>query len=77
MTIIEWEKEESVAVIKMCNGANKQNLEFAEQMNACFDEILGNGPVVCGVDSSVMATRIAFAAIKSAAEGRIVKISEI
>jgi predicted dehydrogenase len=49
----------------------------AHAMDKFVDEILGNGPVVCGVDSSVMATRIAFAAIKSAAEGRIVKISEI
>ncbi len=45
MTIIEWEKKESVAIIKMCNGANKQNLEFAEQMNTCFDEILDNEDV--------------------------------
>lgn len=40
MEIIEWEKNESVAVINMCNGANKQNLEFVKQMNRCFDEIL-------------------------------------
>ena len=40
MAIIEWEKNESVAVINMCNGPNKQNLAFVEQMNQCFDEIL-------------------------------------
>ncbi|MCF6177471.1 MAG: Gfo/Idh/MocA family oxidoreductase [Victivallaceae bacterium] len=49
----------------------------AHAMDNFVDEILGNGPVVCGVDSSVMATRVAFAAIKSAKEGRIVKMSEI
>jgi enoyl-CoA hydratase/carnithine racemase len=40
MAVIEWEKQKSIAVIKMCNGANKQNLEFATQMNQCFDEII-------------------------------------
>ena len=40
MAVIEWEKKESVAVINMCNGPNDQNLEFATQMNKCFDDIL-------------------------------------
>lgn len=39
MQVIKWEKKESVAIISMCNGANKQNLIFVEQMNQCFDEI--------------------------------------
>jgi hypothetical protein len=33
--------------------------------------------MVCGVDDAVMATRVAFAAIKSVAEHRVVKLSEI
>ncbi len=40
MAVIKWEKNQSVAVVNMCNGANKQNLEFAIQMNKCFDEII-------------------------------------
>ena len=40
MAVIEWKKEGGVAVVTMCNGANKQNQEFAKQMNRCFDEIL-------------------------------------
>ncbi|MFH2092038.1 MAG: enoyl-CoA hydratase/isomerase family protein [Pseudomonadota bacterium] len=40
MAIIEWEKNESVGIINMCNGANRQNLEFVAQMNQCFDQIL-------------------------------------
>ncbi len=40
MAIIEWEKNESVAIINMCNGPNKQNLTFVAQMNQCLDEIL-------------------------------------
>ena len=40
MAIIEWEKNESVGIINMCNGANKQNPQFVAQMNQCFDQIL-------------------------------------
>lgn len=40
MAVIEWKKEGGVAVVTMCNGANRQNQEFAKQMNRCFDEIL-------------------------------------
>lgn len=40
MAVIEWEKSETVAVIKMNNTANKQNLVFADTMNKVFDEIL-------------------------------------
>ena len=40
MAVIEWRKENQIAVVEMCNGANKQNRKFAERMNLCFDEIL-------------------------------------
>jgi len=40
MKLIRWEKEENIAVITMCNATNRQNLEFAQQMNLCFDRIL-------------------------------------
>ena len=49
----------------------------AHALELFVDEIRGQGPVVCGVDDAVMATRVAFAAIKSAAEHRPVKLSEI
>ncbi|OGR21740.1 MAG: enoyl-CoA hydratase [Desulfobacula sp. RIFOXYA12_FULL_46_16] len=39
MPVIEWLKDGSVAVIRMCNTANKQNLVFVEEMNRCLDEI--------------------------------------
>ncbi|MFP5229462.1 MAG: Gfo/Idh/MocA family protein [Acidobacteriota bacterium] len=41
------------------------------------DQILGQGPVVCSVDDAVAATRIAFAAIRSAHEKRTVPLHEI
>ncbi len=49
----------------------------AHAMDNFVDEILGKGPAVCGVDDAVMATRVAFAAIKSAHENRIVKLDEL
>lgn len=49
----------------------------AHALEYFVDEINGTGKMVCGVDDAVMATRVAFAAIKSAAEHRVVKLSEI
>jgi enoyl-CoA hydratase/carnithine racemase len=40
MKIVQWEKQNDIAVITMCNEANRQNLVFAEQMNLCLDQIL-------------------------------------
>ena len=41
------------------------------------EQIEGNGPVVCSVDDAVLATRVAFAAIKAAMEKRVVRLAEI
>lgn len=49
----------------------------AHAIDRFVDEINGQGPVVCGVDDAVMATRVAFAAIRSANEGRIVRLDEV
>ncbi len=49
----------------------------AHALERFVDEINGKGAVVCGVDDAVMATRVAFAAIKSAKENRMVKLSEV
>ena len=48
----------------------------AHLLERFIDQVLG-GPEVCGVDSSVLATRVAFAAIKSSHERRVVKLEEI
>lgn len=42
MAVIEWKKDGTVAVVTMCNGANRQNLNFAQRMNGIFDEILAD-----------------------------------
>lgn len=48
MAIIEWEKDETVGIITMCNGANKQNPQFVEEINRCFDEVLED-PEICSI----------------------------
>ena len=40
MTVIDWNKDGSVAVISMINNENRHNLEFANQMEQIFDDIL-------------------------------------
>jgi len=42
-----------------------------------IDEINGHGPMVCGIEDAVQATRVAFAAIKAANEKRVVELVEI
>ena len=49
----------------------------AHAMDRFVDEIRGEGPVVCGVDDAVAATRVSFAAMKSAHEHRAVKLEEV
>jgi predicted dehydrogenase len=49
----------------------------AHAIGRFVDQINGVGPEVCGVDSAVLATRVAFAAIRSAHERRIVGLQEI
>jgi predicted dehydrogenase len=79
-----WLEKKATACAEVVEH-NDQKLQFtaepdkghAHALDKFIDEIMGNGPVVCGVDSAVTATRIAFAAIKSAQEQRIVKMSEI
>jgi enoyl-CoA hydratase/carnithine racemase len=45
MAIIKWEKDQTIAIISMCNGANKQNLDFVNAMNQCFDEVLADSEI--------------------------------
>jgi predicted dehydrogenase len=49
----------------------------AHALERFVDQILGAGPEVCGVDDSILATRVAFAAIRSAHEKRPVLLNEI
>jgi predicted dehydrogenase len=49
----------------------------AHALERFIDEICNSGPMVCGVDDAVMASRVAFAAIRSAAERRLVAVDEV
>lgn len=50
---------------------------WAHAIERFVDEILGTGPAVCGIDDTVAATRVCFAAIKAARERRIVTMDEV
>ena len=52
MAIIEWEKKESLAIINMCNNANKQNLTFVSDMNSCLDQIVDDTEIYAIVVTS-------------------------
>ena len=49
----------------------------ARAIDRFVDQIRGCGPEVCSIDDAVAATRVAFAAIKSAAERRPVLMDEV
>jgi enoyl-CoA hydratase/carnithine racemase len=40
MAVVEWEKDGSVAIVKMNNAENRHNLVFAETMLSTLDEVL-------------------------------------
>jgi len=40
MSVVTWEKKDRTAVISMNNGANTQNLIFAQELNRCLDEAI-------------------------------------
>jgi len=40
MSIIAWEKDETIAIIRMNNSENRQNLDFANTMIATIDEVI-------------------------------------
>lgn len=52
MAIIEWEKDESVAIIKLNNNENRQNLAFAQAMNRILDDIIGDPGISAAVITS-------------------------
>lgn len=45
MAVIEWKKENNVAIVEMCNGQNRMNQAFAESINQCLDEVLEDADI--------------------------------
>ena len=42
MSVVRWEKKENTAIVWMDNGANTQNLAFAQDFNRCLDEAVAD-----------------------------------
>lgn len=40
--VVEWERDETIAVVSMINGENRHNLEFARTMLSVLDEIIAD-----------------------------------
>ena len=45
MAIVEWKKDETVAIITMNNGENRQNPEWTELMLSTYNEILNDAEI--------------------------------
>ena len=77
--------EKKAAACKDAEEKGDQLLQFTAEpdkghshaLSNFIDQINGLRGEVCGVNDAVMATRVAFAAIKSAHERRIVKLHEV
>nr|WP_321402990.1 enoyl-CoA hydratase/isomerase family protein [uncultured Desulfobacter sp.] len=39
MAVVEWKKQNTVAIVSMCNAANTMNKIFAQDFNRCLDQI--------------------------------------
>jgi enoyl-CoA hydratase/carnithine racemase len=42
MSVVKWEKKDNTAIVWMDNGANTQNLVFAQDLNRCLDEAIAD-----------------------------------
>lgn len=79
-----WLEKKRVACDEAAKSGNPMKQFTAEPdkghahaIERFIDEILGIGPVVCGVDEAVLASQVSFAAIRSAHERRLVALSEV
>jgi predicted dehydrogenase len=79
-----WLKKKKTACDEAAKAGDPMTIFTAEPdkghahaIDRFIDEIQGKGPQVCGVNDAVMATRVAFAAVKSAKERRAIRMSEV
>ena len=38
MAVVEWKKQDAVAIVSMCNGANTMNRNFVRDLTLCLDQ---------------------------------------
>ena len=39
MAVVQWRKENNIAIVEMCNGPNRMNETFQNDMNLCLDQV--------------------------------------
>ncbi|MCE5210315.1 MAG: enoyl-CoA hydratase/isomerase family protein [Deltaproteobacteria bacterium] len=52
MSIMNWTKDETVAIITLTNGENRQNLVFSKTLNAMLDEIIADKTITALIITS-------------------------
>jgi len=52
MSIMNWVKDETVAIITLTNGENRQNLEFAQTLKAMLGEIIADKSITALIITS-------------------------
>jgi len=52
MSLVEWKKDETVAILSMTGGANRHNVNFAQAMLKALDEIEADGEITALVLTS-------------------------
>ena len=52
MSIIDWSKDDTVAVISMNNGENRHNLDFANRMLEVLDQVNKDTSVTAVISTS-------------------------
>ncbi|MBN1365352.1 MAG: enoyl-CoA hydratase/isomerase family protein [Syntrophaceae bacterium] len=52
MSIMNWVKDETVAILTMTNGENRQNLVFSKTLNSMLDEIIADKTVTALIITS-------------------------
>ena len=52
MSIMNWVKDETVAIITMTNGENRQNLVFAKTLNTMLDEVIADKSITALIITS-------------------------
>ncbi len=52
MAVVQWRRQEGIAVVEMCNGANLMNLTFVEDMHNCLDQVLDTPEITAMVLTS-------------------------
>jgi len=45
LAVVEWKKQDTVAIVSMCNATNRMNKIFAQDFNQCLDQVEADAQV--------------------------------